>query len=190
MADIVAVLLALSLPWSTSLVGIFGVVLLITVAPTLELKGFLALLKRPICRAADRAVRSGAGRHLWSDAAWGARFYAVGPASSSGAPGSVLSFRALDARDVGVRRVPGLLHAVDADVLDRAFSDPELSLQASRTRRARHLRQELHRPEPGIHAVRGRAGLPDHHAAAGKADRAGPAAHRDRFRLRSSTWPS
>ena len=47
-ADIVAVLLALSLPWSTSLVGILGVVLLITVAPTLELKSFLALLKRPI----------------------------------------------------------------------------------------------------------------------------------------------
>ena len=39
LADIVAVLLALSLPWSTSLVGIFGVVLLITVVPTFELTG-------------------------------------------------------------------------------------------------------------------------------------------------------
>ena len=51
---------------------------------------------------------------LWSDAPWGARLYAVGPAAeAAGAAGSVLSFRALGARHVGVRRVPGLLHAAD-----------------------------------------------------------------------------
>ena len=80
-ADIVAVLLALSLPWSTSLVGILGVVLLITVAPTLELKSFLALLKRPISALPIALFVLALVGTLWSDAAWGARFYAVGPAS-------------------------------------------------------------------------------------------------------------
>ena len=80
-ADIVAVLLALSLPWSTSLVGIFGVVLLITVVPTLELKGFLESLKRPISALPIALFVLALGGTLWSDAAWGARFYAVGPAA-------------------------------------------------------------------------------------------------------------
>ena len=79
-ADIVAVLLALSLPWSTSLVGILGVVLLITVAPTLELNSFLALLKRPISALPIALFVLALVGTLWSDAAWGARFYAVGPA--------------------------------------------------------------------------------------------------------------
>ena len=80
-ADIVAVLLALSLPWSTSLVGIFGVVLLITVVPTLELKGFLESLRRPISALPIALFVLALGGTLWSDAAWGARFYAVGPAA-------------------------------------------------------------------------------------------------------------
>src|SRR6201999_4423099 len=80
-ADIVAVLLALSLPWSTSLVGILGVVLLITAAPTLELKNFLALLMRPISVLPIALFVLALVGTLWSDAAWGARFYAVGPAA-------------------------------------------------------------------------------------------------------------
>src|SRR5262245_10389877 len=79
--DIVAVLLALSLPWSTSLVGILGVVLLITVAPTLELKSFLASPKRPISALPIALFALALVGTLWSDAAWGARFYAVGPAA-------------------------------------------------------------------------------------------------------------
>src|SRR5947207_1781880 len=79
--DIVAVLLALSLPWSTSLVGIFGAVLLITVAPTVELKGFLASLKRPISLLPIALFVLTLVGTLWSDAAWGARLYAVGPAA-------------------------------------------------------------------------------------------------------------
>ena len=80
-SDIVAVLLALSLPWSTSLVGIFGAVLLITVAPTVELKGFLASLKRPISLLPIALFVLTLVGTLWSDAAWGARLYAVGPAA-------------------------------------------------------------------------------------------------------------
>ncbi|MCP1831784.1 hypothetical protein J2R76_000211 [Bradyrhizobium sp. USDA 4532] len=77
--DVVAVLIALSLPWSTSLVGIFGVVLLIAIAPTVDLKAFWALLKRPICLAPVALFCLALVGTLWSDAAWGLRFYAVGP---------------------------------------------------------------------------------------------------------------
>lgn len=77
--DVVAVLIALSLPWSTSLVGIFGVVLLIAIAPTVDLKAFWALLKRPICVAPIALFCLALAGTLWSDAAWGARLYAVGP---------------------------------------------------------------------------------------------------------------
>ncbi|WP_375788949.1 O-antigen ligase family protein [Bradyrhizobium sp. Pha-3] len=77
--DVVAVLIALSLPWSTSLVGIFGVVLLISIAPTVDLRSFWTLLKRPICVAPIALFCLALTGTLWSDAAWGARLYAVGP---------------------------------------------------------------------------------------------------------------
>jgi O-antigen ligase len=80
-SDVIAVLLALSLPWSTSLVGIFGAALLVTVAPTVELKGFLASLKRPVSALPIALFVLALVGTLWSDAAWGARFYAVGPAA-------------------------------------------------------------------------------------------------------------
>jgi O-antigen ligase len=78
-ADIAAVLIALSLPWSTSLVGIFAIVWVIAVAPTLDLKRFLASLKRPICALPIALFALAVVGTLWSDADWGARFYAVGP---------------------------------------------------------------------------------------------------------------
>jgi O-antigen ligase len=78
-ADIVAVLIALSLPWSTSLVGIFGVVWLVTVAPTLDLKLFLQSLMRPICALPIALVVLALVGTLWSDAAWGVRLYALSP---------------------------------------------------------------------------------------------------------------
>jgi O-antigen ligase len=78
-ADIAAVLIALSLPWSTSLVGIFAIVWVIAVAPTLDLKRFLASLKRPICAPPIALFVLAVVGTLWSDADWGARLYAVGP---------------------------------------------------------------------------------------------------------------
>ena len=57
--------------------------------------------------------------------------------------------------------------------------DPDLSLKPDATI-AGNLRQELHRPEPGICAVRGGAGLSGHDAAAGWQDAAGGAACGDR----------
>jgi O-antigen ligase len=78
-ADIVAVLIALSLPWSTSLVGIFGAVFLVTVAPTLDFKAFLQSLKRSICALPIALFALALLGILWSDAPWGARTYALSP---------------------------------------------------------------------------------------------------------------
>lgn len=80
-SDVVAVLIALSLPWSTSLVGIFGVVLLLVVAPTLELRNFSALLMRPISAVPVMLFGLALIGTLWSDASWSIRFHAVEPAA-------------------------------------------------------------------------------------------------------------
>ena len=153
-SDIVAVLIALSLPWSTSLVGIFAAIWLVTVAPTLDFRRFLQSLKRPICCTADCAVRAGACGYAVVGRALGRAFLCPEPGDeTTGAAAIVLSFRTLDARHVGVDRLSGLLHAPDGDVLDGAALSRPFA-QAWRRRRARHLRQELHRPEPGIRIVR------------------------------------
>ncbi len=78
-ADICAVLIALSLPWSTSLVAIFAVALLVTVVPTLDIRRFLESLKRPASALPIALVGLALLGTLWSDAPWGARFYALGP---------------------------------------------------------------------------------------------------------------
>jgi O-antigen ligase len=78
-ADVFVILIAVSLPWSTSLVGIFGVAFLVTMAPFLDLKAFLQSLRRPICALPIALFALAAIGTLWSDAPWGARFYAVGP---------------------------------------------------------------------------------------------------------------
>ncbi|MDW3527920.1 hypothetical protein NQ357_25235, partial [Escherichia coli] len=77
----VAILLAASLPWSTSLVSILGVVMLITMLPFLDLERLLQILKRPISLAPIALFLLALVGTLWSDAAWGARLYAVGPAA-------------------------------------------------------------------------------------------------------------
>jgi O-antigen ligase len=77
--DIVAALLALSLPWSTSLVGIFGAVMVVTMLPVLDAGSLVRSLKNPICAAPAALFLLALIGTLWSDAAWGARLYAVGP---------------------------------------------------------------------------------------------------------------
>ncbi|WP_213770730.1 O-antigen ligase family protein [Bradyrhizobium sp. dw_78] len=78
-ADIAAVLLALSLPWSTSLVAIFAVAWIVAVVPTIDPGAFAALLKRPICVFPLALFALAVVGTLWSDAAWGARLYAISP---------------------------------------------------------------------------------------------------------------
>jgi O-antigen ligase len=80
-ADLIAVLIALALPWSTSLVGIFAGIWLVTVVPTLDFKAVLQSLKRPICALPIALFVLALGGTLWSDAPWGARTYALSPAT-------------------------------------------------------------------------------------------------------------
>jgi O-antigen ligase len=77
--DIFAVLLALSLPWSTSLVAIFAAALLVSMAPFLDVMAFLQSLRRPICALPIALVVLAAVGTLWSHAPWGERLYAIGP---------------------------------------------------------------------------------------------------------------
>ncbi|WP_315721163.1 MULTISPECIES: O-antigen ligase family protein [unclassified Bradyrhizobium] len=79
--DVVAILLAASLPWSTSLVSILGVVMLITMVPYLDIERLLKILKQPIALAPIALFVLALVGTLWSDAAWGVRLYAVGPAA-------------------------------------------------------------------------------------------------------------
>jgi len=78
-SDIVAVLIALSLPWSTSLVGIFAVVFLLTITPTIDWRAFAVLLRRPICVFPIALVVLAILGMLWSDAPLSARLYALSP---------------------------------------------------------------------------------------------------------------
>jgi O-antigen ligase len=78
-ADIAAVLLAASLPWSTSLVGIFAVFAVLVMLPTIDAGAFIETLKRPICAAPIALFLLALAGTLWSDARWGLRLYSVAP---------------------------------------------------------------------------------------------------------------
>ena len=77
--DLVAVLVAALLPWSTSGVAIVMVVWLVALVYTLEMRPFLASLRRPVCMLPIALVVLAAVGTLWSDAPWGARLYALSP---------------------------------------------------------------------------------------------------------------
>ena len=79
--DVFFILVAVSLPWSTSLVAIFAVAALITMAPFFDAKTFLEILKRPVSFLPVALFLLAAAGTLWSDAPWGERFYNVGPAA-------------------------------------------------------------------------------------------------------------
>ena len=78
-ADVCVILIAVSLPWSVTLVAVFAVAWLVAMAPLLELSAFLQSLKRPISALPVALFVLAAVGTLWSDAAWGVRLYAVGP---------------------------------------------------------------------------------------------------------------
>jgi O-antigen ligase len=80
-SDIFIILVALSLPWSTSLVAIFVVAAIVTMLPFFDAGSFLQSLKRPACTVPVALFALAAVGTLWSDAPWGVRLYAVGPAA-------------------------------------------------------------------------------------------------------------
>ena len=77
--DIIAVLTAASLPWSTSATGILGGLLFVAVVATLDAGDFLRSLRRPISSLPLGLVLLAIVGTLWSDASWGARLYAISP---------------------------------------------------------------------------------------------------------------
>jgi O-antigen ligase len=80
-SDVFIILIAVSLPWSTSLVAIFAVAAVVTMMPFFDVGAFLQALKRPVCIVPVALFALAAVGTLWSDAPWGARLYAVGPAA-------------------------------------------------------------------------------------------------------------
>jgi O-antigen ligase len=77
--DLLTVLIALLLPWSTSGVAIAGVLWLIALIPTIEWRALLRSLARPISVAPIALFALALAGTLWSDAAWAERLHAVGP---------------------------------------------------------------------------------------------------------------
>ncbi len=80
-ADIFAILIAASLPWSTTLVSIFAAALLVSMAPFLDVRGFVQSLKRPICVLPLALFALALAGTLWSDVPWAERLHALGQAS-------------------------------------------------------------------------------------------------------------
>lgn len=78
-ADILLVLTAFSLPWSTSLPAIFIGLWLLALVPITDIHALLKLAKRPICFLPIAFFGLALVGTLWSSAPWAARLYAVGP---------------------------------------------------------------------------------------------------------------
>jgi O-antigen ligase len=79
--DVFLILVALSLPWSTSLTAIFVVAAVVTMAPFFDAKAFLEILKRPIAFLPVALFVLALAGTLWSEAPWGERLYSAGPAA-------------------------------------------------------------------------------------------------------------
>jgi O-antigen ligase len=77
--DLLTVLIALLLPWSTTGVVICVVLWIVALAPTLEMRSFLPSLKRPVCAAPIAFFALALVGTLWTDASWAASLNAVGP---------------------------------------------------------------------------------------------------------------
>jgi O-antigen ligase len=77
--DVFAILLAVALPFSTSLVAVFALALLVAILPHLDVEGFLRTIKRPIAAMPVALFFLAVVGALWSDAPWGTRLYAMAP---------------------------------------------------------------------------------------------------------------
>lgn len=81
-ADIAVVLLAISLPWSTSLVAIFAVAWLLLLIPTAQKRDVANFLSRPTCWVPVLLFALAAAGMLWaSDIPWASRFHSLGQAA-------------------------------------------------------------------------------------------------------------
>jgi O-antigen ligase len=80
-SDIFAILIVVSLPWSTSLVAIFAAAFLVSLLRFPDFMGLLRSLKRPVCGLPVALFVLAAIGTLWSIAPWSERLYALGPAA-------------------------------------------------------------------------------------------------------------
>jgi len=77
--DVCFILVALALPWSTSLTAIFTAAAIVTMVPFFDAKAFLQSMNRPISLLPVALFFLAVVGTLWSEAPWGARLYAIGP---------------------------------------------------------------------------------------------------------------
>ncbi len=77
--DIYPVLVAASIPWSTSGVGIFMTIWFVVLIPTIEPRRFLDVLKGPACWLPLAFVLLALVGTLWADGPWSARLHGVSP---------------------------------------------------------------------------------------------------------------
>jgi O-antigen ligase len=77
--DLLTVLIALVLPWSTSGVAIAAGLWIIALIPTVEKRAFLRSITRPIAALPIALFALAAVGTLWSDASWVVRLNAVSP---------------------------------------------------------------------------------------------------------------
>jgi O-antigen ligase len=80
-SDVFLILVAVSLPWSTSLTAIFAVAALVAMAPFFDANAFLQSIKRPASIFPLALFALAVVGTLWSEAPWGARLYSVAPAA-------------------------------------------------------------------------------------------------------------
>jgi O-antigen ligase len=77
-ADVFAILTAISLPWSTSLVAIFILCWLGAVALVMDYRAYVQSLKWPICFLPFALIGLALVGTLWSDAPWSDQLLAIG----------------------------------------------------------------------------------------------------------------
>jgi O-antigen ligase len=78
MADLLAILMAISLPWSTTIFGVFTVLWVIALATVIDARQIQEQLRRPASWLPVALAGLAAIGMLWADAAWGARVHAAG----------------------------------------------------------------------------------------------------------------
>lgn len=79
--DVYPALLAATLPWSTSAVGIFFVLWLMALIPTIKPRAFLSCLKQPACWLPLAFLMLVLVGTLWAEGPWSIRLHGIGPAT-------------------------------------------------------------------------------------------------------------
>lgn len=78
-ADLLAVAVAATLPWSTTAPAVFMVLWLIALVPTVDMRALLRSLARPACALPLVLFALAVIGTLWSDSSWAARLHGINP---------------------------------------------------------------------------------------------------------------